>query len=40
MLEFPFAIAEIWPFLGPVFDSIVNENELQKHWMVNMGWLI
>ena len=38
-LEFPFVIAEIQTFLEPVFDAIVNENEWQKQWKVDLNWI-
>lgn len=38
-LEFPFVIAEIQTFLESVFDAIVNENEWQKQWKVDLNWI-
>ena len=32
MLEFSAVIKEIQKFLEPVFDAIVNEDELKKEW--------
>ena len=38
-IEFPFVIAEIWTFLEPVFDAIINEVGWRKRWMVNLNWI-
>jgi len=38
-LEFSAVIAEIQTFLEPVFDAIVNEEEWQKIWKIDINWI-
>lgn len=37
-LDFSTVISEIYTFLEPIFDAIVNEKELQGHWNFNDKW--